>query len=127
MTNDEFEQVYFPKYDLTIRAISRKLGQTNDTLVEDLYQEGMIALWNCDPRRARENQDAYIRQAIKFRMIDFLRKERISEIESLEARLEKGEQLMLDSAGNLDLVSRRMPRTKHSNQYTEYLREEQEE
>jgi DNA-directed RNA polymerase specialized sigma24 family protein len=126
MTNDEFEKVYFPKYDLTIRAISRKLGQTNDTLVEDLYQEGMIALWNCDPQRARDNPDAYIRQAIKFRMIDFLRRERVSEIESLDARLENGEQLTLDPAGDLGLVARRVPRLR-GNQWLDATFEDKEE
>jgi DNA-directed RNA polymerase specialized sigma24 family protein len=104
MTNEEFEGFYFAKYDSVVRAIARKLAQTNDTLAEDLYQEGLIALWNCDPRKARENQDAYIRQALKFRMIDYLRRERIYDIESLEARLERGEQLVRSALGELDLV-----------------------
>jgi len=104
MTNEEFERIYLPKYDLVIRAIARKLAQTNDTLAEDLYQEGLIALWNCTPHRARDNPDAYIRQALKFRMIDYLRKERIYATESLEARLERGEQLVMDVAGSFDLV-----------------------
>ena len=102
MTNEEFEE-YLPKYDLTIKAIARKLAQTNDTLTEDLYQEGLIALWNCAPRRARNNPDAYIRQAIKFRMIDYLRRERIYSFESLEARLERGEQLVREG-GEFDLI-----------------------
>jgi DNA-directed RNA polymerase specialized sigma24 family protein len=102
MTNEEFE-AYLPKYDLTIRAIARKLAQTNDTLAEDLYQEGLIALWNCTPRRAKNNPDAYIRQAVKFRMIDYLRRERIYMTESLEARLERGEQLVMEG-GHYDLV-----------------------
>lgn len=109
MTNDEFEQYYLPKYDLVIRAIARKLAQTNDTLAEDLYQEGLIALWNCTPHRARDNQDAYVRQAIKFRMIDYLRRERIYSTESLEARFERGEQLMMTVTGDFDLV---MPRQR---------------
>jgi DNA-directed RNA polymerase specialized sigma24 family protein len=98
MTNEEFETIYLPKYDLTIRAIARKLAQTNDTLSEDLYQEGLIALWSCTPNRARDNPDAYIRQAIKFRMIDYLRKERIYITESLEARLERGDQIVSDGS-----------------------------
>lgn len=104
MTNEEFESHYLPKYDLVIRAISRKLAQTNDTLAEDLYQEGLIALWNCNPGRAKDNPDAYIRQALKFRMIDYLRRERIYNTESLDARLERGDQLVRDVAGDLDLV-----------------------
>lgn len=110
MTNDEFERIYLPKYELVIRAIARKLAQTNDTLAEDLYQEGLIALWNCTPNRARDNPDAYIRQALKFRMIDYLRRERIYSIESLEARLERGEQLVEGIDGGIDLVAPREPR-----------------
>ena len=115
MTNEEFENTYLPKYDLVIRAIARKLAQTNDTLAEDLYQEGLIALWNCKPHRARDNPDAYIRQALKFRMIDYLRRERIYATESLEARLERGEQLVMDVAGSFDLVIPR-ERLKTKNQ-----------
>jgi DNA-directed RNA polymerase specialized sigma24 family protein len=104
MTNSEFTEVYLPKYDLVIRAISRKLALTNDTLAEDLYQEGLIALWSCDPTRAKDNPDAYIRQALKFRMIDYLRRERIYNTESLDARLERGEQLVIDDSGTYGLL-----------------------
>jgi len=130
MTNDDFNNHYLPKYDLVIRAISRKLAQTNDTLADDLYQEGLIALWNCNPGQARDNPDAYIRQSIKFRMIDYLRRERIYSLESLEARLERGDQLVRDVAGNFDLVtpavsltSRRNDASKH---HKRYLEEEEE-
>lgn len=105
MTNDEFEQVYYPKYHTVIRAIARKLAQTNDTLAEDLYQEGLIALWNCDPKKARDNPDAFIRQAVKFRMIDCLRREKLASTESLDARFERLEQLMMDDSGALYLLN----------------------
>lgn len=130
MHNEEFETFYLPKYDLVIRAIARKLAQTNDTLAEDLYQEGLIALWNCNPARAKDNPDAYIRQALKFRMIDYLRRERIYNTESLEARLERGEQLVMDAAGSFDLI---MPpvrlnerRNDASKTAKRYLEEEEE-
>jgi DNA-directed RNA polymerase specialized sigma24 family protein len=103
MTNEQFENEYYPRYNSVIRAIARKLAQTNDVLAEECYQEGLIALWNCDPSRARDNPDAYIRQAVKFRMIDHLRKERLYNIESLEARLELGDQLVSE-LGDLALV-----------------------
>ena len=93
MTNQEFEDVYWPRYDSVVKAIARKLAQTNDSLVEDLYQEGLIALWECDPRKAKTNPDAFMRQAIKFRMIDFLRRERLKSTESLDSYLEYGMQL----------------------------------
>ena len=105
MTNQEFEQLYYPKYNTVIRAIARKLAQTNDTLAEDLYQEGLIALWKCDPRKAKDNLDAFIRQAVKFRMIDCLRRERLKMTESLDARLEGIEQLVMDEQGSLYLLS----------------------
>lgn len=130
MTNDEFEQFYYPTYDRVIRAIARKLAQTNDTLAEDLYQEGLIALWQCNPSRAKDNPDAYVRQAIKFRMIDALRRERIYSTESLEARLERGEQLVMDAGGGLDLVmppvSMPSRRTDSSKNPKRYLDEEEE-
>lgn len=126
MTNEDFEQYYLPKYELVIRAIARKLAQTNDTLAEDLYQEGLIALWNCIPARAKDNPDAYIRQSLKFRMIDYLRRERIYNTESLEARLERGEQLVRDVAGDFDLVmpsvslpTRRNDASKNPKRYLE--------
>jgi DNA-directed RNA polymerase specialized sigma24 family protein len=115
MTTEEFETFYFPKYDLTIRAIARKLAHTNDTLAEDLYQEGLVALWNCVPERARDNRDAYIRQSVKFRMIDYLRRERIYILESLDARLENGQQIVADAVGHpliIDSGNRRSAVTK---------------
>lgn len=105
MTNQEFEDHYYPKYHTVIRAIARKLAQTNDTLAEDLYQEGLIAMWKCDPKRSKDNEDAYIRQAVKFRMIDMLRREKLATTESLDARLEGVEQLMADDAGQMYLLS----------------------
>lgn len=130
MTNEEFEKIYLPKYELTIRAIARKLAQTNDTLAEDLFQEGLIALWSCTPNRARDNADAYIRQALKFRMIDYLRKEKIYSTESLEARLERGDQLVMDATGGFDLLSAPsalpMRRNDASKEHRRYLEEEEE-
>jgi DNA-directed RNA polymerase specialized sigma24 family protein len=104
MTNEEFEATYYPKYKSVIRAIARKLAMTNDALVEDLYQEGLVALWNCQPRLARDNPDAFIRQSVKFRMIDFLRKEKLSSTESLDARMEVGEEIVERAPGELALV-----------------------
>lgn len=96
MTNQEFEQTYYPKYESVIKAIARKIAQRNDALMEDLISEGMIALWKLEPKKARDNPDAYIRQAIKFRMIDFVRKERPALFESLTPYLERGDQIVQD-------------------------------
>src|SRR5512140_1419324 len=105
MTNEDFEQHYYPKYRSVSRPISRKHAMTNDSLVEALYQEGLIALWSCNPKQARDNPDAFIRQAVKFRMIDFLRKEKLTHLESLEARLERGEEIVVADSGDLELVT----------------------
>lgn len=97
MTNEEFERTYYPKYDSVIRAIARKLAKKNDTLMDDLYQEGIIALWRCNPKSARDNEDAFIRQAVKFRMIDYMRRERPALFDSLNLHLEYGGQVVLDA------------------------------
>ena len=104
MTNQEFEEVYWPKYDATIRAIARKLAQTNDSLAEDLYQEGLIVLWECDPTKAKTNLDAFIRQAIKFRMIDYLRRERLKVTESLDGYIDSGMQIVEGPDGMAELL-----------------------
>lgn len=99
MTHEEFNEVYYPKYNSTIKAIARKLAITHDALADDLYQEGLMALWLCTPAAAHKNPDAYIRQAIRFRMIDFLRREKISNFESLDHHLEKGRQVVRGDDG----------------------------
>lgn len=93
MTHEEFNEVYYPKYNSVIKAIARKLVKSNDTLLEDLYQEGLIALWMCNPQDAKKNPDAYIRQAVRFRMIDFLRRQKYTVTESLDAHMEAGRQV----------------------------------
>lgn len=100
MTNDEFTHVYYPKYSAVIKAIARKLAQRNDALMEELVSEGMIALWKVEPAKARDNPDAFIRQAIKFRMIDWMRKERPDSSESLTPYLERGDQVVYDPDSN---------------------------
>lgn len=104
MTHADFEQVYYPKYAAVIESIAYKLANHNDTLAQDLVQEGLIALWQCDPEQARSNQDAYIRQAVKFRMIDFLRRQKLSEQESLETHLDNGRQIVRLDDGQLQLT-----------------------
>ena len=101
MTKDEFEQTYYPKYRTTITAIARKLGLRDDALVQDLEQEGAFALLKLDLSKPRTNPDAFIRQAIKYRMVDFLRQYNPAAHESLDARLEAGQQLEMGEDGEL--------------------------
>lgn len=100
MTNTEFEKVYYPKYESVIKAIARKIAHRNDALMDDLIAEGMIALWKLEPSKAKDNPDAYIRQAIKFRMIDWMRREKPAMYDSLTRLLENGDQLVQDPDTN---------------------------
>lgn len=106
MTNTEFEKVYYPKYESVIKAIARKIAHRNDALMDDLISEGMIALWKLEPTKAKDNPDAYIRQAIKFRMIDWMRREKPAMYESLTRLLENGDQLVQDPDTNEVLLVR---------------------
>lgn len=103
MTNEQFDQ-YYVRYGTVIRAIARKVAQHNTAVYDDLVQEGAIALWLCTPEKARDNEDAFIRQAVKFRMIDYLRKMKPKRFRSLTQAIENGAQLVRDEAtGELHL------------------------
>ena len=97
MNNRTFQK-YYTKYfieDRIIQRLARKLAKSDTTLYDELVQVGLIALWKLDPKKALHNEDAWIRQALKNRMIDFIRKELPKKplIESLDGRLESGDQL----------------------------------
>jgi len=100
----QFEK-YLALYQGTITAIARKLAGRDDDLVEDLEQEGRVALLFLDPGMARTNLDSMIRQAAHFRMIDFLRRLNPQQYDSLDAMLLNGCQLERDAYGDPHLVS----------------------
>jgi RNA polymerase sigma factor (sigma-70 family) len=126
MTGAEFDQ-YYQKYKDIIRAIARKLARQNDALVDDLTQEGLIALSRCHPERAIAKPDAYIRQSVKFRMIDYLRKDRPAAYDSLDLHLANGAQLTRDDDGDMELIFPEMPRREDGDGYSPRLRDEEEE
>lgn len=104
----DFER-YFGLYGKSIKAIARKLANSDDELAEDLEQEGALALWLLDPRGASKNESAWIRTAVKNRMIDFLRKYNPQKYESLDARLETGDQVEHDEeTGDIVLFTQRV-------------------
>lgn len=106
MDEREFMEYYEGRgYRRVIKAIARKLTWRFPDLEEDLEQEGAIALWRLDLSRATTNPDAWIRQAIKFRMVDFLRYNHPKRFVSLTAMLERGDQLETNEAGELHLIS----------------------
>lgn len=100
-------EVYYHRYITPIRGIARKFAGSDDALMEDLVQEGCLALMRLDPSKARVNENAWIRQALKHRMVDFLRKYRPQRYESLDARFESGDQLERLEDGELLLRSTR--------------------
>ena len=95
VTAQEFG-VRYARYRTVIIAIARKLARDNDDLVDDLCQEGAVCLWKLDFSKARTNPDSMARQAIKFRMIDYLRRNDLRRMESLDRRMESGDQLEQD-------------------------------
>lgn len=103
MTNAEFEGIY-PIYKNDIRAIARKLAKRDNDLFEDLCSIGSIALWNLDLSKATQNVPAFVKSAIKARMIDFLRKERSYSKESLNTLLALGHQVTEGPAGDPMLI-----------------------
>lgn len=90
----------------SIRGIARKLSKQDEELFADLVQVGHIALWQVEPNRARRNTDAYIRQSVKFRMVDHLRRMDPDRYVSLDDVLDGRHSLERDEvAGGLCLVS----------------------
>jgi hypothetical protein len=109
---DEEYNILLAEYALSIRKIARKLGGSDDDLVEDLQQVGRITLWNLDLTRIESNRDSYIRQALKFRMIDFIRQTKVGKEESLDGRMLSGagDQVTKDpQTGKIILVPRVNP------------------
>jgi DNA-directed RNA polymerase specialized sigma24 family protein len=104
MTEEEFAR-YYEQYKGVIGRIARKLARGDEELLRDLKQEGLFALWRLNLAKARVNEDAWIRQAVKFRMVDFLRKLNPRVYESLQAHLDSGGQIVEDPEdGDLRIV-----------------------
>lgn len=99
MTKEEFETVYYPKYQAMIVAIARRLAKTDHDLFGDLCQEGALALWRCNPERALRSKDTYVNQAIKYRMIDYLRRHSKGDTISIDTLESMGMQVVAGSSG----------------------------
>lgn len=108
MTNDEFSfyyDLYYVKL-LVVQRIARKLATDDEELYQDLVQVGLIRLSKLVPSKATTNTDAWIRQSMKYAMVDYLRKNQPKHYESLDSRLAAGDQIEEDEAtGTLRLVS----------------------
>lgn len=103
MTDAQFA-VCYEKYDAPIRAIARLIAKTNNDLCDDLYQEGIIALWKLDLAKVKKNERACVLQAARNRMIDFIRNEKRESAESLTVRFAQGDQVITDETGSIRLI-----------------------
>lgn len=95
MKEAEFNE-YYDKYYIknkTIQKIARKLSQQDLDLYDDLVQIGLMTLWMIDPSKAKTNKDSWIRQAIRFKMIDHLTEMDPRKYVSLDSKLEEGYQI----------------------------------
>lgn len=99
MTNEEFEQEYYPRYKTRIAAIARRYARRDDALFDDLFQCGCIKLWSLDVSRAVANVDSYVSKAVARAMVDHLRQLDPRKYASLEALLAAGGQLVEDAFG----------------------------
>lgn len=103
MTNEEFERLY-PAYRGVARGIARKLVGSDDDLVQDLEQEAFFALSQFDLATVTTNVDACIRQLLKFRMVDYLRKLKLDREDSLDMYLDTWDQLVVGADGVVRIV-----------------------
>lgn len=104
LTKTRAYQVLLDRYAPAIRRLARKYGKADDDLVEDLQQVGRITLWELDLDKVKSNEDAFVRQAIKYRMIDWLRSEGNYRKESLDSKMSGGAQVVKDATGKAKIL-----------------------
>jgi RNA polymerase sigma factor (sigma-70 family) len=98
MTNEQFE-TYYKIYHSDIQAIARRFARTDEDLFDDLFQEGRLALLAFDPAKVHSNEKACVLQAVRNRIIDWLRAEKRDRTESLNALIANGDQITADDDG----------------------------
>lgn len=97
MTNAQFER-YYPKYTNAIQAIARKFAGADADLFDDLVQQGMIGLFEADLRRPFKNEDAFLRNVIRNRIVDHIRWLDPERYDRLDKHLAQGAQVVKDDA-----------------------------
>ena len=95
MTNHQFA-LYYKRYAAVIQAIARRYATTDQDLFDDLVQVGTIGLYEADLRRPYKNEDAFLRQIIRNKVIDHLRWIDQKRFERLDQRLVQGDQVVKD-------------------------------
>lgn len=96
MTNRQFER-YFKKYNSVINAIARKYALADHDMFDDLVQVACVGLWEADLSKPFKNEDAFLRQVIRNKVIDHLRWLDHKRFERLDQRLAQGDQIVQDS------------------------------
>lgn len=96
MTNEQFEREYYPRYKSVIEAIARKAASDDRDLWDDLVQAGTIGLLNVDLAKATTNLDAYIRNTIRNKIIDYVRWTRYRTFDRLDAYLRNNHDVVKD-------------------------------
>jgi RNA polymerase sigma factor (sigma-70 family) len=104
MTKREFEK-YYKRYSSIITAIARKYAGADADLFDDLVSAGTIGLWEIDLRRPFKNEDAFIRQIIRNKVIDHLRWLAPDRFKRLDRFVAQGDQIIKDEiTGEVTLV-----------------------
>ncbi len=106
MRTREWER-YHKRYEPAILGMARNLAGSDDALAEDLAQEGRLTLFRLNPSKAKRNKDAWVRQALWNRMVDFLRKYDPKRYDSLDYRVSCGDQVERLANGELYLITSR--------------------
>ena len=115
MTNEQFDS-YYKIYRSDLQAIARRFARTDEDLFDDLFQEARLALLAFDPAKVHSNEKACVLQAVRNRIIDWLRSEKRDRTESLNALIANGDQISTDDEGKPRLVKH--PRRYKSDQVT---------
>lgn len=84
------------RYRDVIEGIARKFAGPELDLFDDLVSVGMIALWELDTSKATRNVDAFIRNAIRNRLVDHLRWLDPERFDRLDEHLAGGAQVITD-------------------------------
>lgn len=103
MNNREFRR-YHVKYKSVIQAIARKYAGADQDLFDDLVQVATIGLLDADLRRPYKNEDAFLRQVIRNKVVDHLRWLDYKDFDSLDQRLAQGDQIVKDFDGEITFV-----------------------
>lgn len=91
-------------YEKAVRGIARKYAKNNEELFLDLVNTGWVTVLRLDTTKAHTNLRTYVLQAVKFRMIDYLRITKPLKAYRLEAFVSSGAQWCQDKTGDIRYI-----------------------